>query len=204
MSCNVDSLWPLESFNEEHFDTSQPPNAIKPDPPAKRQKLDPGTDPSTPIVRSKSEAEPGTTNLCLIYLVGNSQPIRLARIMLETTEDNPSLTVHWHGSRDDLDVEDLAKKLIFPMWFMPNLINPKLYYLSGRQHSSHVQYDNRLTKEPVHQSDIICANLTMKKKTKQNSGEKLTADSVRRCIIAIDQVIQALPENVDPAHFKSF
>ena len=115
--------------------------------------------------------------------------------MLQTSEDDPVLTLHWWGNMNVIELDRVSKVKWYPCWFQPR--NAKIYYKGGKEVGQHVAYTNLLTEETIHESDIICYDLKLK------GNWTMRAESADRCLIAIDQVIQDLPDSGGGVNFNS-
>ena len=115
--------------------------------------------------------------------------------MLRTSEEDPALTVHWFGHIKPAKFDKMEKSLWRPTWFQPK--DARIYYAAGILHSEHVPYTNVNTSTNVRESDVICWDLKLTKDWHMN------IDSAHRCLIAINQVIQDLPDPGDGIKFRS-
>jgi hypothetical protein len=114
--------------------------------------------------------------------------------MLRTSDEDPKLTVHWFGHHTETNVSKLSKATWQPCWLQPR--NDVIYYKGGILHSEHTPYTNDNTGQEILESNIICHDIKLTK------DWKMTADSARRCTIAIEQAIQDLPDSADGARFQ--
>ena len=131
--------------------------------------------PTQPRVQSKPHSLAKTTELCLILSLKKPNAIRIGRIMLRTSEEDPALTIHFHGRYSKAKLDDLSTCKWLPTWFQPR--DGNIYHKGGILSSSHTAYTNNNTEEIIHESNIICHDLKLTK------DWKLSADSARRCHI---------------------